>query len=138
MNFNTYVLRHSLNKTYGQNMIIDHAHYVAQFFWVVGNSIWAIGEIWYSNRDYPFPLGEFSTESVHTCRFYSSWTLLFAYAPILVLYCIWLPLTCLGRLEHIEAERHFFELVSRGSNPDGVASYISDAFSDNLSDEDEV
>ena len=53
-----------------------------------------------------------------------------------MLYCIWLPLTCLGRLEHIEAERNFFELVNRGSAPSSVASYYNDAFGIDLSSHD--
>ena len=54
----------------------------------------------------------------------------------MVLYCIWLPLTCLGRLEHIEAEREFFALVNHGSSPDRVSSFLSDSFDIALSDDD--
>ena len=117
-------------------MIIDHAHYCAQFLWVMGNWTWALGEIYYSNRDKPHPLWEInSDEATKTCRFYSSWILVIAYIPIMVLYCIWLPLTCLGRLEHIEAEREFFALVNRGSSPDRVSSFLSDSFDIAISDD---
>ena len=118
-------------------MIIDHAHYCAQFLWVMGNWTWALGEIYYSNRDKPHPLWEInSIEATKTCRFYSSWILVIAYIPIMVLYCIWLPLTCLGRLEHIEAEREFFALVNRGASPDRFSSFLSDSFDIALSDDD--
>ena len=117
-------------------MIIDHAHYSAQFLWVMGNWTWALGEIYYSNRDKPHPLWEvISDEATKTCRFYSSWILVAAYIPIMVLYCIWLPLTCLGRLEHIEEEREFFALINHGSSPDRVSSFLSDSFDATISDD---
>ena len=58
-----------------------------------------------------------------------------AYVPIVTLYCIWLPLTCLGRLEHIEAQREFFALVNHGSSPDRVSSFLSDSFDVVMSDD---
>jgi hypothetical protein len=32
-------------------MIIDHAHYWAQFAWVIGNLVWATGEIFLKHTD---------------------------------------------------------------------------------------
>jgi hypothetical protein len=37
-------------------MIVDHAHYVAQFLWVLANLTWAAGEIFDPAYDKPFPL----------------------------------------------------------------------------------
>ena len=42
-----------------ENAGIEFAHYLATFFWIIANMIWAIGEIFYSDRDFPFDL--FST-----------------------------------------------------------------------------
>ena len=33
------------------------------------------------------------------CRWWSSVILLSAFAPIVCLYCVWLPLTCLGKIK---------------------------------------
>ena len=37
-------------------MIVESAHYIAQFIWVIGNAVWAYGELFYENRDDPHPL----------------------------------------------------------------------------------
>jgi hypothetical protein len=37
-------------------MIVESAHYIAQFIWVLGNAIWAFGELYYGDRDDAYPL----------------------------------------------------------------------------------
>ena len=37
-------------------MLIEHAHYLAQFMWVVGNAVWAMGELFDPAYDQPFQL----------------------------------------------------------------------------------
>lgn len=37
-------------------MIVESAHYIAQFIWVLGNAVWAYGELYYGERDDAQPL----------------------------------------------------------------------------------
>lgn len=37
--------------------------------------------------------------AIHRTRWYASYILLFAYVPILLLYAVWLPLTCMGKIK---------------------------------------
>lgn len=37
--------------------------------------------------------------AIHRTRWYASYILLFAYVPILLLYSVWLPLTCMGKIK---------------------------------------
>lgn len=37
-------------------MIVESAHYIAQFTWVMGNAVWAFGELYYGDRDDAHPL----------------------------------------------------------------------------------
>ncbi|RYY72546.1 hypothetical protein EON63_20725 [archaeon] len=39
-----------------------------------------------------------SSKATARCRWWSSWLLLLAYLPILLLYLVWLPLTCMGKI----------------------------------------
>lgn len=32
-------------------MIVESAHYISQFTWVIGNAVWAYGELYYGDRD---------------------------------------------------------------------------------------
>ena len=81
-------------------MAIDTAHYTAQLIWVFGNGIWAIGDIFDvgGDDDVTYPLFSFSSGSMRQCRWWAAWVLLLAYVPIAALYCVWLPLTCAGRV----------------------------------------
>jgi hypothetical protein len=40
-----------------------------------------------------------SKESLLTARWYSSWILVCAYIPVVVVYAVWIPLTLSGRFE---------------------------------------
>ena len=81
-------------------MAIDTAHYTAQLLLVVGNGIWAMGDIFDIgvSNEVVFSLFTFSHDSLRQTRWYSAWVLLLAYVPIAALYCVWLPLTCAGRI----------------------------------------
>jgi hypothetical protein len=34
-----------------QNMMVDTVHYFSQLMWVIGNMVWAMGELWYPGFD---------------------------------------------------------------------------------------
>lgn len=70
-------------------MVIDHAHYTALFLWVFANLVWAAGELWDPNVDDPIPVLDASPLALRTARWYSSWILVFAYVPIVVMYYMW-------------------------------------------------
>mmetsp|Transcript_8978 Transcript_8978/g.8017 ORF Transcript_8978/g.8017 Transcript_8978/m.8017 type:complete len:406 (+) Transcript_8978:12-1229(+) len=72
-----------------KNLLIEHCHYIAQVFWVIGNLLWAYGEIYHPIYDYPYDLFSKSPNRFKTFRWYSSWTLLLAYIPLIILYITW-------------------------------------------------
>lgn len=37
-------------------LVIDYAHYLAQLLWVIGNIIWAGGDLFYDSNAAPIPL----------------------------------------------------------------------------------
>ena len=80
-----------------KRLMIDHAHYFAQFLWVVANAVWAGGEFWFTpDNDSAIPIGRFSSEARHTSRWYSSWVVLASYLPLISLYILWLYYTFFG------------------------------------------
>eukprot|EP01039_Chlorochromonas_danica_P007052 gene7052-7798_t len=94
-----------------KNMLIDCVHYTAQLMWVIANALWALGEIFgvpgYGDDDAPHSVFEFSDEAVARCRWWSSWMLIAAYVPIVMLYCVWLPLTCMGTIKSVDDGNDF-------------------------------
>jgi len=72
-----------------KDLVIDHAHYFALFLWVFANLVWAAGELWDPNVDDPIPVLDASPLAYRTARWYSSWILVFAYAPIVTMYYMW-------------------------------------------------
>ena len=68
---------------------MNHAHYVALFLWVLANLVWAAGELWDPNVDDPIYLLDAKPEALRTARWYSSWILVVAYLPIVVMYYMW-------------------------------------------------
>lgn len=42
-----------------------------------------------------------SPEARKTARWYSSWILFISFWPIVALYCVWIPLTLMGKLDHV-------------------------------------
>mmetsp|Transcript_13325 Transcript_13325/g.18272 ORF Transcript_13325/g.18272 Transcript_13325/m.18272 type:complete len:397 (+) Transcript_13325:31-1221(+) len=93
-----------------KKMTIDTAHYVAQLMWVLGNMAWALGEVFnvpgYGDDFVAYPLTATDDVAIHRTRWYSSWILLAAFIPIVCLYCIWLPLTCMGKIETADIEEN--------------------------------
>ena len=85
-----------------RRLMIDHAHYFAQFMWVLANAVWAGGEFWFTpHHDSAIPFSRFSSEARRTSRWYSSWVVLGAYIPLLALYVLWLYYTCCGDISPI-------------------------------------
>jgi hypothetical protein len=87
-----------------KRMMIDCAHYVAQLIWVIGNAIWAIGEVFripggVDDDKGPYSVWNPSYTASNRCRWWSSVILVIAFVPIVALYLIWLPLTCMGRVK---------------------------------------
>lgn len=81
----------SVTSLFHSELLVDHAHFLATFFWVLGNIVWASGEFYSSEFDYPWPLFPHgSTEAFITARWWSSWILCIALVPIVILYFIWL------------------------------------------------
>eukprot|EP01032_Pedospumella_encystans_P019356 gene19356-22006_t len=87
-----------------KTMAIDCAHYMAQFIWVIGNAAWAIGEIFVipggvDDDKGPYSVWHPTKTASHRCRWWSSVILVIAFAPIVALYLVWLPLTCFGHIK---------------------------------------
>mmetsp|Transcript_12435 Transcript_12435/g.27292 ORF Transcript_12435/g.27292 Transcript_12435/m.27292 type:complete len:227 (-) Transcript_12435:655-1335(-) len=86
-----------------KRMTIDVAHYVAQVFWVSGNAVWAVGEVFTvaGNDDdrAPYSMWHASDEAKTKLRWWSSVILFIALVPIFCLYLVWLPLTVVGAIK---------------------------------------
>ena len=70
--------------------LIENAHYFAQFFWVLANVVWAFGEIFHPESDSPLPMLSFNAETYHSYRWFSSWLLVVALLPVVIMYGIWM------------------------------------------------
>lgn len=93
-----------------EGMGVEFAHYLSTFVWIVGNMAWAVGEIFYPERDYPFSLFSASSDAYETARWYSAWLLVLATVPVLVLLVIWGLATRDGSIQ----ARHVAEGVEEG------------------------
>lgn len=82
-----------------EGLAIEVVHYLATFIWIVANMTWAIGELFYPNRDYAYNLFSDSPIALVTCRWYSAWLLVFSIAPIVCLYFFWVKGTCDGSIK---------------------------------------
>jgi hypothetical protein len=81
-------------------MMIDCTHYIATLMWVTGNAIWAFGEIFFPDiSDETQPIFTSSSVTRNDFRWWASWALFAAYIPIWLLYFVWLPLTCMGKIK---------------------------------------
>lgn len=100
-----------------RGLVIDHAHYFAQFMWVLANTVWAGGEFWITpDMDSAIPFTRFSSDARHTSRWYSSWVVLGAYLPLVAMYVLWFYYTWWGTIPTNKAE-----VESRGKEEeDGV------------------
>jgi len=82
-----------------KRLMIDHAHYCAQFLWVFSNLIWAYGELFMAeSRDLPIDFWTFSTDAKKSARWYSTWVLLAAFVPLVVMYTVWIWGTITGKI----------------------------------------
>jgi hypothetical protein len=60
-----------------KRLMIDHAHYCAQFLWVFSNLVWAYGELFLpESRDEAIDFWTVSTDAKKSARWYSTWVLL--------------------------------------------------------------
>jgi hypothetical protein len=41
---------------FNPHLLVEHSHYIAQFGWVLGNMVWAMGEIFFPENDIPYNL----------------------------------------------------------------------------------
>ena len=78
--------------------MIDAAHFAAGLLWVLGNAVWALGEF-FTDEDEAYRLWDFdSKEAIVTARWWSSWILIWAFFPVIVLYLFWVPLSYMGKI----------------------------------------
>jgi hypothetical protein len=56
-------------------MIFESAHYIALLIWVLGNALWAIGELYCGSRDEPHPLFSKLVDVLFTVTIFSSYPL---------------------------------------------------------------
>eukprot|EP01034_Spumella_vulgaris_P021726 gene21726-27779_t len=90
-----------------KKMMVDTVHYVTQLLWVGGNMAWALGNI-YVNRggdDSAYDMFTISLDAQRQCRYAASWILFTSYIPIVLLYCVWLPLTFMGEIQPPSSDR---------------------------------
>lgn len=121
------------------HMIVDNIHYISTLLWVLGNMMWALGELFYANDDDPEQLFRGSRLANENCRWWASWILIFSYLPLLVLHCVWIPLSVSGKLDHTENDegcdenddnthmpiRQHSESGSCGDSGDDIGSFCS-------------
>ena len=81
------------------NSTVDTVHYASLLLWVLGNSVWALGEFFDSEYDEAFDFWRGSEESYKTARWYASWILLLALLLPLLLHSMWLGLTLSGSIQ---------------------------------------
>lgn len=85
-----------------KRLVIDHAHYAAQLFWVLSNAIWAAVELFFPNSstlDKTVGLLDFSSQAFRSGRWYASWVLVVASVPLGCLYGVWLYGTLSGSID---------------------------------------
>lgn len=86
-----------------ENSFVDVAHYLSILIWVIGNSVWALGEFFNGEYDDPIFMWDRSKVAFKTARWYSSWILISAYIPVIVMYFVWIPLTMSNKLREKKA-----------------------------------
>ena len=106
----TWVLALSLTLTlgidfiwisYDKGYVIDTAHYAAQLLWVMANAAWAAGEF-FTDSDEAYALSDHSHRALQTGRWWADVLLVTAFAPIFLLYFVWLPYQYYLALSHEE------------------------------------
>lgn len=77
------------------DLFVDSMHYISQTIWVSSNIIWAFSELFYLDSNNPPKLYDMSNI---TGRYISSFVLIFSWTPIIILYCVWLPLIIMKKI----------------------------------------
>lgn len=82
-------------------LMVDTVHYFAQLMWVMGNGLWAIGNIYITENDddRAYYLFNDTFHAREKLRWWSSVLLFAAYFPLFCLYCVWIPLTLTGTID---------------------------------------
>jgi hypothetical protein len=85
-----------INTTFkNKGLFVDLIHYLSQLIWVTSNIVWAFSELFTIDSDIE---PNFKSNKHHTGRFIASIILLLSWFPIICLYCIWLPLTVMKKI----------------------------------------
>jgi len=71
----------------------DTIHYISQLMWVIGNMMWALGNIFIDTDDEARTMFLTARNAQSHMRWIAGWVLFTAYWPIIILYCVWIPLT---------------------------------------------
>ena len=58
-------------------------------FLYTANSVWAGGEFFDMDYDYPYSIDSTDPDALLTPRWYSAWLLLSAFIPITIMYALW-------------------------------------------------
>ena len=84
-----------------KRLVIDHAHYLAQLFWVLSNAVWAAVELFFDEDgplDEPVSLLSWNATARQSGRWYASWVCVMACVPLVSLYVVWFWATATGRI----------------------------------------
>eukprot|EP01040_Poterioochromonas_malhamensis_P012557 gene12557-13746_t len=81
-----------------KRMMEDCVHYLSQLMWVIGNMLWALGNVFVdvNGDDTAYPIFVISRPAKARMRWWACWVLFAAYWPIIILYLVWIPLTIKG------------------------------------------
>lgn len=95
-------------------LVIDFAHYLAQFIWVVGNVVWAGGDLFYDGDAEPIPL---FVDGSHSFRWWASWIVACALIPIVWLYGYYIPINYRNKTGRSRGGEHNVHRQISGSSP---------------------
>ncbi|RYY85600.1 hypothetical protein EON63_07225 [archaeon] len=112
-------------------MMEDCVHYIAQLLWVVGNMMWAIGNVFVNNQDdnddaayYIFDMSEAARARM---RYFASWMLFVAYWPLIILYMVWIPMTFKNVFDDRASTIHFREQTMFAARKTEILARMSHA-----------
>jgi len=116
-----------------KRLMVRCSHYTAQLIWILGNGVWAAGELFpisSENSSHPFSLWTFSSAAVRSTRWWASWVFLMALVPIVMLYSLWLPASFRDRsaaaVYHVLESDDNDGAVDRSNNVDTSADDVND------------
>jgi hypothetical protein len=115
-----------------EDRTVKCVHFVVVLVWVIGNSVWALGDLFVDDYDDPLVMWRRSADSLKTARWYSSWVLFADLIPIVVMYSVWITLTYSGRLSQQQQQQTIVRASPRlGDNSNSLNSnsiYINGNF----------